>query len=117
MSITHVPFIPLLYYAFLALGFNSWRPRYKQAAVPIYQGVNTYRPDGTGGYIRGLERAGCPTVEALEDLVKDLEGASWALATSSGMPSVGQVLFGLLQNGDRILAHRCTYYATNLMLR
>ena len=32
------------------------------SAVPIYQGVNTYHPNGTGGYIRGLERAGGPTV-------------------------------------------------------
>jgi len=86
------------------------------SAVPIYQGVNNYRSRSEGGYIRGLEDAGGATVEALEDLVKDLEGAEWSLATSSGMAAVGNTLLGLLSSGDRIVVHRCVYYATNRML-
>ena len=89
----------------------------KTSAVPIYQGVNNYRSRSEGGYIRGLEDAGGTTVEALEDLVKDLEGAEWTLATSSGMAAVGDTLLGLLSSGDRVVVHRCVYYATNRMLR
>lgn len=85
------------------------------SAVPIFQGINSPHNDEVG-YVSAIGRAGGPTGEAMETAVADLEGANWSLATPSGMAAISQVLFGLLQAGDRVVAHRCIYtYATQLL--
>ena len=85
------------------------------SAVPIFQGINSPHQDGVE-YVSATGAVGGPTVEAMEALVADLEGAEWSIATPSGMAAISHVLFGLLQSGDRVVAHRCIYsYATRLL--
>ena len=88
------------------------------STVPIYQGNTNIRDgyEGTNSYGRGMEKAGGPTSGALEDLVCQLEGGSWAMASSCGMAAITQVFFGLLKPGDRIVAHRSLYAGTNMWL-
>ena len=85
------------------------------SAVPIFQGINSPHQDGVE-YVSATGAVGGPTVEAMEALVADLEGAEWSIATPSGMAAISHVLFGLLQSGDRVVAHRCIdSYATRLL--
>lgn len=87
------------------------------SAVPIYQGINApHTTTGNIRYVSALGADGGPTVAALETLVADLENGAWSLATPSGMSAIYLTLFGLLQHGARIVAHRCIYsYATRLL--
>ena len=88
------------------------------SAVPIYQGNTNIRDgyEGTNSYGRGLDKAGGPTSGAVEDLVKHLEGGTWAMTTSCGMAAMSQVFFGLLKHGDRMIGHRCLYAGTNMWM-
>ncbi|MFJ7748025.1 bifunctional cystathionine gamma-lyase/homocysteine desulfhydrase [Peribacillus sp. NPDC097295] len=71
-------------------------------SVPIYQ-VSTYKQDGPGKH-RGYEysRTGNPTRNALEELIKELEGGSRGFAFSSGMAAMTAVMM-LFNQGDHIL--------------
>lgn len=87
----------------------------ESSAVPIYQGINAPLNDGVE-YVSAVGGVGGPTIESMEQLVSDLEGAAWSIATPSGMAAIAHVLFGLLQTGDRVVAHRCIYsYASRLL--
>ena len=88
------------------------------SSVPIHQGNTNIRKDykGTNSYGRGMEKAGGPSSGVVEDLVRQLEGAKWAMTTSCGMAAISQVLFGLIKPGDRIVAHKCLYAGTNMWL-
>ena len=87
----------------------------ESSAVPIYQSINAPLNDGVE-YVSATGGVGGPTIEAMEELVADLEGAKWSIATPSGMAAISHVLFGLLQSGDRVVAHRCIYsYASRLL--
>ncbi|MFK7804993.1 MAG: PLP-dependent transferase, partial [Anaerolineae bacterium] len=90
--------------------------RYEDSsAVPIFQSINAPIEDRVG-YVSAVGAVGGPTVEAMETLVSDLEGADWSVAAPSGMAAISLVLFGLLQAGDRVVAHRCIYqYAERLL--
>ena len=86
------------------------------SAPSINQGVNAPRPDGNVKYISSIGGAGGPTVEALETLMQELEGAAWTVAVPSGMAAISHVLMGLLGAGDRIVVHTSVYqYATTLL--
>ena len=86
------------------------------SAVPIFQSVNAPLGDQGVAYISAIGAEGGPTVEALETLISDLEGAKWTVATPSGMAAISHVLLGLLQAGDRVVAHRCIYqYAAKFL--
>ena len=86
------------------------------SAVPIFQSVNAPLHNEGVAYISAIGAEGGPTVEALETLVSDLEGAEWTIATPSGMSAISHVLLGLLQAGDRVVAHRCIYqYAAKFL--
>lgn len=55
---------------------------------------------------------GNPTSFALEDGLKELEGANHAIIVGSGLGSVASTLAGLLKSGDHILICESTYFPT-----
>lgn len=79
--------------------------------IPIYQ-TSTYKQDGLGK-MRGYEysRTGNPTREALEALIRDLEGGVAGFAFGSGMAAITAVL-SLLRSGDRVLISSNVYGGT-----
>lgn len=83
--------------------------------VPIYQ-TSTYKQDGLGK-MRGYEysRTGNPTREALEALIRDLEGGVAGFAFGSGMAALTAVL-SLLHSGDRVLISSNVYGGTFRLL-
>ncbi|MCR5601707.1 MAG: PLP-dependent aspartate aminotransferase family protein [Ruminococcus sp.] len=83
--------------------------------VPIYQ-TSTYKQDGLGK-MRGYEysRTGNPTREALEALIRDLEGGFAGFAFGSGMAALTAVL-SLLHSGDRVLISSNVYGGTFRLL-
>ena len=86
------------------------------SAPAIYQGVNATRPEGNVAYISSVGGAGGPTIEALETLVQELEGAAWTVALPAGMAAINHVFFALLKAGDRVVVHSSVYqYATTLL--
>lgn len=58
-----------------------------------------------------------PTVAALEEKVRVLEGAEAATSTASGMAAISNTLFSLLRPGDRIVTVKDTYGGTNQLFR
>ncbi len=54
-----------------------------------------------------------PTVAALEDKVRDLEGAEAATSFASGMAAISNTLFTLLSPGERVVSIQDTYGGTN----
>jgi cystathionine beta-lyase len=83
--------------------------------IPIYQ-TSTYKQDGLGK-MRGYEysRTGNPTREALEALIRDLEGGVAGFAFGSGMAALTAVL-SLLHSGDRVLISSNVYGGTFRLL-
>ena len=78
------------------------------SAFPIYQANTVERL-----YVRMRN----PTVEALEEKVRSLEGGALTVATSSGMAAVSQTLLGLLRAGDRLVAHRSVFIGVHTLLQ
>lgn len=58
-----------------------------------------------------------PTVSALEEKVRALEGAEAATSFSSGMAAVSGVVFSLVKPGERIVTIKDTYGGTNQLFR
>jgi cystathionine gamma-synthase len=58
-----------------------------------------------------------PTVSALEEKVRDLEGAEACTAFASGMAAVSNTLYSLLKSGDRLVTIKDTYGGTNQLFR
>jgi cystathionine gamma-synthase len=56
-----------------------------------------------------------PTVRALEEKLRDLEGAEAATAFASGMAAISNTLFELCLAGSRVVSVRDTYGGTNQM--
>ena len=56
-----------------------------------------------------------PTVDALEEKVRLLEGAEAATSFSSGMAAISNTLFTLLSPGDRVVSLKDTYGGTSKM--
>ncbi|MBP5361946.1 MAG: aminotransferase class V-fold PLP-dependent enzyme [Ruminococcus sp.] len=83
--------------------------------IPIYQ-TSTYKQDGLGK-MRGYEysRTGNPTREALEALIRDLEGGYAGFAFGSGMAALTAVL-SLFHSGDRVLISSNVYGGTFRLL-
>ena len=54
-----------------------------------------------------------PTVDALEEKVRILEGAEAATSFSTGMGAISGVLFGLLSKGQKVVSLRDTYGGTS----
>lgn len=58
-----------------------------------------------------------PTVKALEEKVRILEGAEAATSMASGMAAISNTLFTLLRSGDRVVTVKDTYGGTNQLFR
>lgn len=58
-----------------------------------------------------------PTVAALEEKVRILEGAEAATSMASGMAAISNTLFTLLRSGDRVVTVKDTYGGTNQLFR
>jgi methionine-gamma-lyase len=77
------------------------------SAFPIYQS-NTVE----GQYIRMRN----PTVEALEEKMRSLEGGARTVAMASGMAAISHTLLGLAQSGNRIVVHRSVFIGVQTLL-
>jgi methionine-gamma-lyase len=77
------------------------------SAFPIYQASTV-----EGIYIRLRN----PTVEALEEKMRSLEGGATTLAMASGMAAISHTLLGLLKAGDRIVVHRSLFIGVQTLL-
>ncbi len=84
---------------------------YAAVNYPIYLSSTFEQPDtehfGEFAYSRG----GNPTRAAVEEVVAKLEGAKYALATTSGMAATSDV-FELLKTGDKVLISNNVYGGT-----
>ncbi|HYL95245.1 MAG TPA: cystathionine gamma-synthase family protein [Terriglobales bacterium] len=58
-----------------------------------------------------------PTVAALEEKVRILEGAEAATGMASGMAAISNTIFSLVRPGDRIVSVKDTYGGTNQLFR
>jgi cystathionine gamma-synthase len=58
-----------------------------------------------------------PTVAALEEKIRVLEGAEAATSMASGMAAISNTLFSLVRPGDRIVSVRDTYGGTYQLFR
>lgn len=78
---------------------------------PIYQ-VSTYKQEGIGGH-KGFEysRTGNPTRNALEVLIKDIEGGHAGFAFGSGMAAITAVMM-LFNSGDHVILTDDVYGGT-----
>ncbi|MDJ0757168.1 MAG: cystathionine gamma-synthase family protein [Ardenticatenaceae bacterium] len=56
-----------------------------------------------------------PTVEALEEKVRQLEGAEAATSAATGMGIISSALFALLSPGQRVVSIKDTYGGTNVI--
>ncbi|PYZ92768.1 cystathionine gamma-synthase [Salipaludibacillus keqinensis] len=70
-------------------------------STPIYQ-VSTYKQEGVGNFKYEYSRTGNPTREALEALIRDLEGGEAGFAFGSGMAAM-TAIFSLFKSGDHII--------------
>ena len=58
-----------------------------------------------------------PTVRAFEQRLAAMEGAEYALATSSGMAAINTVCLGLLSAGDHVVCSRNVFGNTTLLFK
>ena len=100
------------------------RPAFTPTATPIYPSVSYLADDPeTQDAIFGGEqpgyvytRHGNPTTRALEVAVAALEGTEDAIAFGSGMAALQAAVLNEVQAGDRIVAARDLYGATQALL-
>jgi cystathionine beta-lyase/cystathionine gamma-synthase len=76
--------------------------------------LEAYQRGGTEGYI--YSRYANPTVQAAEEKLAVLEGADAALVTGSGMAATATALFGLLSQGDELVASAAIYGGTTQII-
>jgi len=87
--------------------------------TPIYQSTTFVSTDSDEmAAVYGEEkpgfmytRYGNPTIKALEDKVRALEGGEAALATASGMAAISSAILGFIKTGDHVVASRSLYGA------
>ncbi|PLR93778.1 bifunctional cystathionine gamma-lyase/homocysteine desulfhydrase [Bacillus sp. T33-2] len=86
-------------------------PHTGAVSVPIYQ-VSTYKQEGVGGH-KGFEysRTGNPTRQALEELIRDIEGGEAGFAFGSGMAAITAVMM-LFNSGDHVILTDDVYGGT-----
>jgi cystathionine gamma-synthase len=81
-----------------------------------YDDVDQWKDVALGnqpGHIYG--RNTNPTVAALEEKIRRLEGAEAATSAATGMAVISATLFGLLKSGDRVVSVKDTYGGTNVI--
>ncbi|MBS4014587.1 MAG: PLP-dependent transferase [Bacteroidetes bacterium] len=98
--------------------------QFGSATVPIYQ-TSTFRfksadhgaecfADDTHGYI--YTRINNPTIDALENLVAELENGYRAIATASGMGAVNTIYMALLSQGDHMVSTAAVYGPSRVVM-
>lgn len=99
-------------------------PETGAVSVPIYQS-STFRfrnADEGAARFKGTDsgfiytRLGNPTTRALEESVSTLEGGYDGLAAATGMAAVNTVYYGLLSQGDHIVAGEALYGPSRMVL-
>jgi len=55
------------------------------------------------------DRLGEPTIDMLEDMLRDAEGGEAGVAFSCGMASISTTLMSLTRAGDKVVSHRTLY--------
>jgi methionine-gamma-lyase len=106
------------------LGLHEVDPQFGSVVPPIYSTSTYIFPNAKEGAKRFLgqskgmiySRFTNPTVSLLEKRLAKLEDGEIAIAVSSGMAAIFTTLFGLLQPGDEIVAHRVLYGGTMELL-
>src|SRR5262249_50251009 len=104
-------------------GEQEHAPYERATQVPVvhsvsfgYDDVDTWHDVALGkkaGHI--YSRNTNPTVRAVEEKIRDLEGADAATSFSTGMAAISNTLFTFLQPGDRIVSIKDSYGGTNRM--
>ena len=112
-------------------GFNTklvhagmFDDQFGSATVPIYQS-STFRfksadhgaqcfADNSNGYI--YTRINNPTIDALENLVAELENGYRAIATASGMGAVNTIYMALLSQGDHMVSTAAVYGPSRVVM-
>jgi len=79
-------------------------------SIPISH-ASTFKQDGVGNFVYEYARTGNPTRQALEELVKDIEGGVAGFAFSSGMAAISSVM-QLFSTGDHIILTDDVYGGT-----
>ncbi|MBI1383756.1 MAG: cystathionine beta-lyase [Rhizobiales bacterium] len=85
---------------------------------PVYRGSTVLFPtldaieSGNQRYVYG--RRGTPTVEALEEIVAEMEGGARTVLVPSGLAAVTSTLLALTKAGDHILVSDSVYKPTRL---
>lgn len=99
-------------------------PKTRPTVPPIYQtsvfsfdslpAVDEAFSGEPGAFV--YSRYGNPSMEALELVIADLEGAESALVASSGMAAITTALLGLCRSGDHVIATQDLYGGTQVLL-
>ena len=102
-------------------GETAHEPYERATQVPVvhsvsfgYHDLDTWRAVAIGeqpGHI--YSRNTNPTVRALEEKLRDLEGAEAATSFSTGMAAISGTFFALLRPGDRVVSIKDSYGGTN----
>ncbi|MED1673576.1 bifunctional cystathionine gamma-lyase/homocysteine desulfhydrase [Pallidibacillus thermolactis] len=79
-------------------------------SIPVSH-ASTFKQEGIGNFQYEYARTGNPTREALEALIRDIEGGVAGFAFSSGMAAITSV-FQLFSSGDHIIATDDVYGGT-----
>ena len=79
-------------------------------SVPIYHS-STFKQEGVGNFVYEYARTGNPTREAVEALIRDIEGGYRGFAFGSGMAAITSVLM-LLSAGDHVIITDDVYGGT-----
>lgn len=114
---------------FTTRAIGAWRkvavPRQRGLAPPIYQSATFAFDDvddfaavaqtkTSGGYL--YSRWANPTVDAVAEVIADLEGAEASACFASGMGAITGSLFPLLTAGDHVVATNQVYGGTHGIL-
>lgn len=81
--------------------------------TPVYRGSTVLYPDAAALAAHDARypygRRNTPTMEALQELIADLDGAAGCLAAPSGLAAISNTLLCLVGTGDHILMTDCVY--------
>ena len=95
-----------------------------EVSVPIFQTSTFAFPSAEEGAARFAgsapgyiyTRLDNPTIAALETTLASLEGGGAAMAAATGMAAIATVFLTLLGRGDHVVATKCIYGATRVLL-
>lgn len=98
--------------------------QYGEVSIPIYQTSTFSFPHAdegaarfsgqSSGYI--YTRLGNPTIHALEEAVRLLEGGERGMAASTGMAAISTVFLALLDKGSHVVGTDCVYGPTRTVV-